>query len=237
MGCFENAAIDLIEKGDVLGAVRATSQFKGSKVEQYLTLYRQSPAIDCTLRINWQERYTALKLCYETCITSGEVICDVPYGVQERPLDCTEQPCQKWVDLTGLIDDRPYGLAILNDCKYGFDAQDGTLRMTLLRSPAYAHHDPARYDAASPRPIIDQGWQTVRIRILPHTGIWQSADVVRQAWELNEPFLVHMESVHSGSLPGDTVFLTGSAENVVLSVLKVHYLISPRKPIPINQDR
>jgi alpha-mannosidase len=145
------------------------------------------------------------------------------------------QPGQKWVDFSGTIDGREYGLAILNDSKYGFDVREGcrghaglrgsaepggVMRLTLLRSPAYAHHDPARYESSAPYAIIDQGWQTVRVRLVPHAGPMADARVPRRAWELNEPPLIHVESAHPGSRPGKGSLLAVEAENVLLTVLK-----------------
>jgi alpha-mannosidase len=94
------------------------------------------------------------------------------------------------------------------------------MRVTLLRSPAYAHHDRRRYDASRPFSIMDQGWHTIRIWLVPHAGPWQDASVPRRAWELNEPLFVHAESAHKGTLPARASFLECDAPNVLLSVLK-----------------
>lgn len=219
-GRFGNASLDLIEMGDVRATVRIVSHFRDSRVEQCVTLYREVPHIDCMFRLNWQERYTMLKLGYETGVCAGVATYDIPYGFQVRDTEGFEEPGQQWFDLTGRIAGKPYGLAVLNDSKYGFDVRGNVMRISLLRSPAYAHHDRGRYDSSTPFAIMDQGWQTVRIRLLPHAGPWQLADVVRAAWELNEPAFAHVESAHKGKLPTRASFLETSADNVVFSTLK-----------------
>jgi alpha-mannosidase len=219
-GRFGNARIELIELGEVRATVRVQSSFRDSFAEQFVTLYRATDTIDCVFRINWQERYTMLKLAYDTAFANGTATYDTAYGCQVRNTKGHEEPGQMWFDLTGSINGEDYGLGVINDCKYGFDVLNGAMRVTLLRSPAYAHHDPARYDASKPFPIMDQGWHTIRVRLVPHAGGWQKAGVVRMAWELNEPCRVHMESAHSGSMPGAFSGLGTDAENVVLSVLK-----------------
>jgi len=219
-GRFGHAALELMEIGAVRATVRVVSQFRASTAEQYVTLYRDTPAIDCRLRINWQERYTMLKLAFETAIRNGVATYDTAYGMQVRNTEGFEEPGQKWFDLTGTIGRKTYGLAVLNDSKYGFDVLNGTMRVTLLRSPAYAHHDRGRYDSSLPYPIMDQGWQTVRVRLVPHTGAWQTAGVVKQSWELNDPLFTRVESGHAGTLPPKASFLSTDAENVVLTVLK-----------------
>ena len=219
-GRFTDARLELLHVGDVCATVRVVQRFRASTAEHFVTLYRDVDTIDCVFRVNWQERYTMLKLGYETTIQGGDVFCDVPYGCQERNTEGFEEPGQQWMDLTGALGRRKYGLAVLNDSKYGFDVRDGVMRLTLLRSPAYAHHDNARYDASEPWPIMDQGWHTIRVRLVPHTGTWQKAGVVRRAWELNEPAFVHIESAHKGSLPASLSFLDCRTPNVALTVLK-----------------
>ena len=161
-----------------------------------------------------------LKLGYETSIVSGQATYDAPYGCQERNTEGFEEPGQQWLDLTGSVGNTPYGFAVLNDSKYGFDVLSGAIRVTMLRSPAYAHHDRARHDASTPYAIMDQGWQTVKIRLVPHAGAWQDAGVVRKAWELNEPMIAHIESGHAGTLPPKASFLDCEADNVALTVMK-----------------
>ncbi|MBX7256456.1 MAG: alpha-mannosidase [Candidatus Hydrogenedentes bacterium] len=219
-GRFGNAELSVIEEGPVRATVRVQSRYGKSHADTFVSLYRNDDTIDCVFKINWQERYTMLKLGYETRIEQGVSTYDTAYGCQERTTNGNEEPGQKWIDLSGEVDGDRYGLAVLNDSKYGFDMSGGTMRVTLLRSPAYAHHDPARYDSSQPFAIMDQGWHTVRIRLAPHGGTWKTAGVCRKAWELNEPLFVHVESAHPGRLGPSMSFLDTEAPNVLLTVFK-----------------
>jgi alpha-mannosidase len=219
-GRFGDARLELLELGDVRATLRITSRYGKSTADQFVTIYRDVDTIDCRFRINWQEQYTMLKLAYETTIADGKAHYDTAYGVQERDIEGFEEPGQKWIDLTGKSGERNYGLAVLNDSKYGFDVRGNTMRVTMLRSPAYAHHDRARYDASLPYAIMDQGWHTIRIQLVPHAGDWREAGVVHKAYELNEPALVHVESGHAGNLPQRHSFFGTDTENVTLTVLK-----------------
>ncbi|HOJ34601.1 MAG TPA: glycoside hydrolase family 38 C-terminal domain-containing protein [Candidatus Hydrogenedentes bacterium] len=219
-GRFANAVITVHEKGPVRATLRITQQYNKSTAEQYVSLYSDHPDIDVLIKLNWQERYTMLKLAYETCIQNGTTTCDTAYGCQIRNTDGWEEPCQKWVDLTGTIEGKPYGFAVINDSKYAFDIRDNIVRMTLLRSPAYAFHDRSRHDASEPWPIMDQGWHTIRVSLVPHKGSWEETNLVRKSWEFNEPAFAHVESPHKGTLPTKSSFLKCDTENIVLSVLK-----------------
>jgi alpha-mannosidase len=98
--------------------------------------------------------------------------------------------------------------------------RDGVMRMTVLRSPAYAHHDNGRFNADDAWPIMDQGWQELRFRLVPHGGDWRDARVVKQGWELNAPPVVHCESAHPGSRSAQASLLGTESDNVLLSVIK-----------------
>ncbi|MBI5092659.1 MAG: alpha-mannosidase, partial [Candidatus Hydrogenedentes bacterium] len=219
-GRFGSASLELLELGDIRATMRIVSTFDKSTIDQTVSVYRDVDTIDCKFRINWQQKYTMLKLGYETTITEGTATYDTAYGSQVRNTQGFEEPGQKWFDLTGTANGKTYGFGVLNDSKYGFDVRDGIMRVTMLRSPAYAHHDRGRYDSSKPWSIIDQGWQTVHIQLVPHKGGWEAANVAKKSWELNEPVIVHVESGHKGALPANASFLNATAANVLLTVLK-----------------
>jgi alpha-mannosidase len=219
-GRFGNARIEVYEMGDVRATLRITSTYGKSTIDQFVSLHRAVQTIDCTFRINWQERYRMLKLGWETLVKNGEATYDTAYGCQVRDTHGFEEPGQMWFDLTGEAGDKLYGFGVLNDSKYGFDVCGSTMRVTVLRSPAYAHHDRARYDASLPYSIIDQGWQTLHIQLLPHANTWQDAGVVKRAWELNEPAFTHVESAHSGHRSQSASLIGTEAEDILLSVIK-----------------
>ena len=258
---FGNAALRVVEQGDVQATLRVHAAYDRSTAITEYTLYRETDHMSCDLRLNWQQQYQALKLAFETHIVRGTATFEVPYGCQERVPDGGEEPGQQWFDLTGEIGGLPYGLAVLNDSKYSFDVRDGVLRVTLLRSPAYAHHDNGRFDASALWPIMDQGWQRVKLELMPHAGDWRDARVVKRGWELNAPAFVHPESAHPGGhvcrrgswVPGGQCAPASSnaarTERILLSgVMKprtcrehaciclLRQVLRPRLRAPRNQD-
>src|SRR6185437_8336933 len=75
----------------------------------------------------------------------------------------------RWVDLR----ESEFGVAVLNDGRYGHDVFDGAVRVSLLRSPTWPDAD------------ADQGRHRVTVSVLPHDG--SRLPVVREAWALNTP--------------------------------------------------
>jgi len=223
---FSNAEFYIQEVGDVQTTIRVRSHYSKSTIDQYFTFYREIPDIDCELVINWQEAFRTLKLCFETNLLNTKNFAGIPYGYIERKPQKGEEPFQKWVELDGQIESAEkrnldYGLAILTGSKCGYDAYGNTLRITLLRSPAYAHHDPNPYCEEKASPITDQGIQEVKYSILPHPRDFSEASIPRKAWEMNEPLLVHQEYSHPGKLPKRACFLKVETDNVIVSVWKI----------------
>jgi alpha-mannosidase len=151
------------------------------------------------------------------------VTAEIPYGHIERSASGLEEPCQSWVDLSGMSRDSglPYGLSLLNDGKYSYDVNIRDLGLTVLRSPIYAHHMPFAPDPDGGYAIIDQGLQEFHYTLLPHTDRWEDAGTVRRAAELNVRPIPLVATFHpAGTLPQSMSFLSVDRENVIATVLK-----------------
>ena len=103
----------------------------------------------------------------------------MPFGFAERPTHYStsadaaryEVPAHRWADLS----EHGFGVALLNDSKYGYSCFGGTLRLSLLRSPK------------SPDPDADMGRHRFAYAVMPHGGDWRSAGVVGEATRFNAP--------------------------------------------------
>ena len=84
-----------------------------------------------------------------------------------------ETCAHKWADLS----EGNYGVALLNDCKYGYDIHDNVMRLSLLKS------------ATNPDPHADQGEHVMVYSLLPHPGDWRE-EVVSAAYDLNIPLIL-----------------------------------------------
>jgi alpha-mannosidase len=158
--------------------------------------------LDIKVRVIWNEHHRLLKLRIGSALAGKTFISEIPYGAIERAADETEWPLQRWVKLSG----GGAALAVLNDGIYSGSAGQGSLDLTLLRSPVYAHHENQH-----PRPdiyhrYIDQGEQefTVRLRGYPQGA--GNDEITRRALELNQGPIYVIESIHGGDLPGEQSF-------------------------------
>src|SRR5436305_14142950 len=92
---------------------------------------------------------------------------------------------QRWADLG----DAEYGVALLNDCKHGYDIHDSVMRLSLLRGPTH------------PDPNADQGLHQFTYTLMPHPGDWREAGVIEAAEDLNAPLRAVPTRRAQGSSP------------------------------------
>jgi alpha-mannosidase len=201
------------ETGPLRGTLRLQWQFRDSIITQRIRMYRHTRRIDFCTEVDWREQQTLLKVSFPVNIRATRATYDIQFGSIERPTHWNtswdyarfENIAHKWVDLS----EGNYGVSLLNDCKYGHDVKEHTLRLTLIKS------------AVDPDKSADQGKHVFTYALLPHAGDWRSGGVVREAYDLNYPVLAHpVDGPRSGSLRQDFSFAKIDAENVIIETLK-----------------
>jgi len=225
VGRFGDACVSVIERGPVRSVARIENRYEQSTIQQDLIIYEELPIIDCRVTVDWHEQRKLLKLVFPVNVKNPRATYQIPYGHIERPTDGEEEPAQQWIDVTGAVEggageERTYGVSILNDCKYSFDVSEGTMSMTVLRSPPYALHDPNKEEPDSVYEYIDCGVQRFAYSLVPHQGAWHDAGTVRRAAELNAPLIAVPADNHAGELAGSMSFIGVEPENVALVVVK-----------------
>jgi alpha-mannosidase len=221
-GEFAPTAVRLFERGPVRASIRAAGSYGESTLAQEFTLYRDLDLIEVRVTLDWRERFKALKLAFPLNLNFIRATYEIPYGFVERPTNGEEEPGQSWLDLTGIVrgGDAQYGLSLLNDGKYSFDVRGREMRMTVLRSPIYAHHHPTLPHPDEPYTFIDHGIQRFTYWLLPHAGTWEQSATVQRAAELNQRPVGLVETYHPGPLPQRDSFLAVDRGNVVAAVVK-----------------
>jgi alpha-mannosidase len=222
IGAFAATRVRLVEDGPVQATIRAESAYGASKLTQEFTLYHGLGQVEVRVTVDWREQFKALALSFPVNLQFFKATYEIPYGHIERPADGEEEPGQSWIDLSGEARAAgvPYGLSLLNDGKYSFSVHDRDMRMTALRSPIYAHHDPTVPEPDEPYTFIDQGVQRFTYALLPHAGGWAQAGTVRRAAELNSRPIALAETYHAGTLPQQAAYLLAEPENIVVSAVK-----------------
>lgn len=196
----ENAPIEVIEAGPVRATVRISRAFGGSTFTTDLSLCAGEAGNQLVFDndVNWAEKESLLKVAFPVSCANEKVTYDIGLGTIERGLnhaELYEVPGQKWADIDAVDDS--YGVAVLNDCKYGWDHPDSaTLRLTLI-------HTPGVYDNWSwvgDQSSQDLGRHHFTFALQGHKGGWREGGVVWQAERLNQPILAFQAVGLGGNL-------------------------------------
>ncbi len=216
-------SIKWVEQGALQNRLRVVRQLGESEFSQDYILQAGSPLLKISSKVNWQENQVLVKAAFPLNIEADFATYEIPCAAIRRPTKPQtraeqakwEVPALRWADLTGETNNGLYGISLLNDCKYGYDAKPNQLRLTLLRSPNW------------PDPETDRGFHEFTYALYPHTSTWESAHTVHRGYELNTPLQLILNPVpiapnpHSPLPTPDTAsFLNLSSQNLILMALK-----------------
>lgn len=109
-----------------------------STLIQTVVLTEGSRRIDFETTVDWRENGKMLRTSFPVNIRTDQVHCEIQFGSLTRPTHrntmwdfAKDEICaHQWIDLS----EPDYGVALLNDCKYGHRAIDNVLGLNLLRS-------------------------------------------------------------------------------------------------------
>jgi alpha-mannosidase len=205
-------SVTLESRGPLRATVKITRHWQSSKFVQEISLDAGADTVEVANDVDWHETHVLLKAAFPLAASSAMATYEIPYGSIERPTTRNnswekakfEVPAMRWADLG----DASYGVTVLNDSKYGYDAAGNVLRLTLLRSPTW------------PDENADRGRQVFRYAIYPHAGDWKQAQTVHRGWEFNYPVMAQQVFSHSGSLPAEHSWGAVENANVALTAVK-----------------
>ncbi len=158
----ELAPVRIVEDGPVRTVVEAVFQYGFSYACLTYVLPKKGTELEVQIRVLWNEKDRMLKLSVPSVFTKGACRGQVAYGVEEFERIGEELLAQKWV--AALSKDGSRALTVMNSGTYGFDFSEGELRLSLLRSPAYAGHP------VGSKPIVPQNRFRPRIDIGERTS-------------------------------------------------------------------
>ncbi len=218
----ELQSIHWMSWGPVQQCIRVVRQWRNSQFSQEYVLDLRSPLLKIETQVNWQETHVLVKAAFPLSISADFATYETPCGAIERPTlpnpnPLTEHqkakwevPALHWADLTQTGEDA-YGVSLLNDCKYGYDAQPNGLRLTLLRSPLW------------PDPNCDRGLHSFTYALYPHSGGWQQAKTHKKGYELNRPLIaqsLELSNAESRKPSLSQSFFSGFADNLIFMAFK-----------------
>ncbi|MFK7917916.1 MAG: alpha-mannosidase [Ilumatobacter sp.] len=174
-------------EGPLVGRVHVTRGFGPSLVVTTYELRAEARQLDIDLHIDWHHDEHLLSMAFPFDVRADTAACDVQFGVTHRPTHPSspwdaakfEVCAHRYVSLS----EPSFGVAVLNDGRYGHAIFDGAIRVSLARAAKY------------PDPDADHGHHRVKLAVRPHDG--DLADVRAAAEVLNRP----LGLVASGASP------------------------------------
>ncbi|KAG0171993.1 Glycoside hydrolase, 38 vacuolar alpha mannosidase [Apophysomyces sp. BC1034] len=188
---------------------------KESYIEQTISLSCIGERIEFNNFVDWHESHQFLKVEFVWDIVSDHATYDIQYGVVRRPnhYNTTHDSSRfevcghKFADLS----EASYGIALMNDCKYGYATHENTQRLSLLRSPK------------GPDENADMGEHNFKYAIYPHEGNFEASNVVKEALEFNTPLSVRYVKgdVLENSRVIPSLFTLDPPDRVILDTVKL----------------
>ena len=216
----QGAHMELVEVKDIdSGPVRRTLEVTAKCLSSTLRttiVLPADPALPVQLRVtlDWQEKRHLLRLSYPIGAKTFEY--EVPYGWEERADDGREVPGLRWVRAVSA----EKTVALTNDAKYSFAALDGSLYITAVRSPVYAHHTPVELNDEASNRYMDQGEQTFTIEVFGAKHV-SRRDTAALAEHLNKPLIATPHVSRGGTGPHRGQWLSPSVNSGVICALKM----------------
>ena len=190
---------------------KISRKYMDSYISQNLWLYSDCPRIDFETDIDWHQHHQILKAAFPLDVHTNTATYDIQFGHTTRPTHANTswdkakfETCgHKWVDMS----ENGYGVALLNDCKYGHSAEGNTLKLTILKC------------GTDPNPEADQGKHLLTYSLLPHLGDFRTAGVINEAYALNQP-LAALEAKGGGSLQDVFSLVSCDRPNIIIETVK-----------------
>ena len=167
-----------LEKGDVACQLIIQYLIGGSKIKQNIILQPHSKRIDFNTNFDWNEDHKMLRVHFPVNIRSEQASFDIQNGYVKRNTHRNtrwdkakfEVVGHKYADLS----DKDNGVALLNDCKYGYMVHDNIIDLNLLRSPT------------NPDPDADKRHHDFTYSFFPHRNELINSETIQESSCLNQ---------------------------------------------------
>jgi alpha-mannosidase len=205
------AEITSITDGSRAG-FKVVHKYFSSEIAQNIWLYSENARIDFETEIDWHEQHQLIKVAFPVDVHTNSAIYETQFGHIERASHSNTSWDEAKFEVCGhkwaVVAENNYGLALLNDCKYGHNAEGSTLKLTLLKCGTY------------PDEVADQGKHLITYSIMPFSGDFREAGVIAEAYALNQPLSAVEIKANNGKLADSFSLVSCDKENIIVETAK-----------------
>lgn len=185
----------VIDSGAARVTLRVTRSSEGSNYTHDYSLTADTTGyLQVDNVVDWQANNpngSLLKVSFPLTVSNLYTTYDLGLGTIERGVntpDLYEVPAQQWADITN--PDMSYGVAVLNNCKYGWDKPaKNIIQLTLIHTPNGRNW---YYEG-------DRYVHNFTYAVYGHLGSWADGIVVSAAERLNQPLVPFQTTPHGGA--------------------------------------
>ena len=205
------AKFSVIKEGDRQG-FKITRKYYNSVITQYIYVYNGINRIDFVNQINWKEKRQLLKIHFPMNVKCDEARYEVQFGSiarNSKPKNSYDEAkfevcAHKWVDMS----DGKYGIALLNDSKYGYSTDGSDLALTVLKSGSYPFNEATDI------------FPEFKFALFPHKGDYQNDEVIKEANAFNRPAMLYINKDAKSYHDVKQSFISLAAPGVLVETVK-----------------
>jgi alpha-mannosidase len=153
-----------------------------STIKQTVAFHSDTARVDFITEVDWHEEKKLLKAYFPVDIRTDYATFDVQSGTIRRATHANtswdaakhEMYGHKFCDLS----EARFGVALLNDAKYGYSVRDGNMGLSLLKASKFPDHE------------ADMKVHNFVYSLLPHDRPLEESTVFDEAHRLNTPLWV-----------------------------------------------
>ena len=174
---------EVVSDGEAAFIIRSEYEISGkSSVKQDMIFFAASPEVRFDTAMDWNDDHRFLKVAFDTSVYDDFARHEIQFGYAKRPTTRNTSIEQAKFEVLNHkysdISEPKYGVAVLNDCKYGISANGGSLRLSLHKGGVHPDH------------LGDKdGIHRCVYSFLPHNSSFSAQSVIRPAYMLNVPLL------------------------------------------------
>ncbi|MEM8745599.1 MAG: glycoside hydrolase family 38 C-terminal domain-containing protein, partial [Actinomycetota bacterium] len=238
-----SGVVTVTANGPLLGRVEVRHAFGPSTATVTYELRSSERQLDVAIDLDWHHDEHLLSMAFPLDVHAPTASCDIQFGVVERPT----HPSSPWdaakFEVCGhrfvSVSEPTFGVAVLNDGRFGHGVFGGAIRVSLARASKY------------PDPEADHGRHLVRLALRPHDG---DLGQVRSAAErLNRPLDIVSGAANDTPVRTPLVTLVGPDDEAVDHVeidavkladdgsgdlvVRLHEHVGDRTPITVRASR
>ncbi len=180
---------------------------------QKICFYNNSPRIDFITVSDWKQEHYMVKAAFDVDVNTDKATYDIQFGNVQRSTHQNtswdaarfEVCAHKFMDMA----EYGYGISLMNDCKYGHNVKDGTMKISLFKCGTH------------PDPDADKIVHSFTYSLYPHADDFRQAGTIQMSYDLNNPLVAVPVSKQDGVLPEEYSFVSCNADNFIVETLKM----------------